>query len=506
MLRFAAYGRVSTDEQGSIEAQIATLAPMALGLGGTITMTETEILSGLDNHRPGYARILAAARRHEIDGVLVYKFDRFGRDHVESIRAVAELELLGVQVHSATEPTSDPFVRDLILLLANRETRVMADRIKLMHRAKASQGQWQSRPPTGYVIKTTGEPPATFKTLEIDESKSMLIRRLFELAATGDYSVRELFDQARAMGLTSSSGAALTKPHIHKLLTNPAYAGDVIYGRAANSKFEARHRRDAGSWTVVRDAHPAIVDRETFDAVQAAFAQHKRVQGDIRKTGWLLTSLIFCGHCGSRMYGGSHGTKTKSGRENYSYRCARGQDYGDCEQRVVGGLTIDESVKASLRHLSVSAEVRGAALAAVEETERLRQADAQAQRRNLVSDRQRHEDKRLDLVAQALGHKSPKIAPDLYLRYEEREVSAIRIIDQTLASLDEVKPLDITAELEYLSAVNWDEFDAEAWREAVVYFVERVTVKKGTIKGKPRVDVGWTDAARFIRELVAAAV
>lgn len=506
MLRFAAYGRVSTDEQGSIEAQLATLAPMALRLVGTIVMTETDVLSGLNNHRAGYLRILEAARRHEIDGVLVYKFDRFGRDHVESIRAVAELELLGVQVHSATEPTSDPFVRDLILLLANRETRVMADRIKLMHRAKAAQGQWQSRPPTGYLIKTTGEAPNTFKTLEVDESKSMLIRRLFELAAPGQYSVRELYDQARAMGITSSSGATLTKPHIHKLLTNPAYAGDVVYGRAANSKFEVRHRRDVSSWTVVRDAHPAIVDRETFDQVQAAFAQHKRFQGDIRKTGWLLTSLIFCASCDSRMFGRSHGTKTKAGRENYSYSCMRYESYRDCEVKAIGGLTVDNFVKHQLRQLSVTTEVRRAALAAVEESERLRQADAQAQRRNLVRDRQRHEDKRLDLVAQALGHKSPKIAPDLYLRYEEREVDAIRVIDRTLASLDEVKPLDIAAELEYLSAVNWDEFDAEAWREAVVYFVERVTVKKGPRKGQPVVEMTWTPAAGFIRELVAAVV
>lgn len=500
MLRLAAYARVSTDEQSTIEAQLATLTPLALRLGGTITVTETDVLSGLNARRPGYQRLLAMSRRREIDGVLVYKLDRFGRDHAESIRAVQELERLGVRVYSATEPTEDPFVRDLLLLLANRETRVLSDRVKLGHQDRARQGQWQSRPPTGYRLVKRGAGPSTFTTLEPD-IKGPLVTRLFELAAAGRYTVRELRDEASLMGLTSSTGHELSRGHVHKLLTNPAYVGDVVYGRQANGRFEAKRNRPRDDWTVVEDAHPALTTREVFAKVQAVFAQHLRVQGDPRKTQWLLTSLIYCATCGSRMYGASAG-RGRNGNEYFSYTCNRHASYGSCETKQIGGLLTDRMVKDQLRALSVGPETRARVVAKLEEQESRRVAEADAQRRNLLRQRERIERERRELAEGYMSRGRGVVPHDVYMALEAEKVQALGIIERTLATLEEAKPLDISAELAVLEHVDWDLCDDQAWRQFVVLLIERVVAGKGEKKGAPWLEITWTPAAELIHQSI----
>lgn len=500
MLRFAAYARVSTGEQTSVPVQLDQLLSLALRLGGSVVMTETDVLTGHDERRAGYQRLLEAARRHELDGVLVWKIDRLGRDHVEGIRAAHELEMLGVKVHSATEPTDDPFVRDLLFLLANRETRVLSDRVKVMHSAKAKAGQWQSRPPTGYVIHTAMKGRETFKSLTPDPLKAPLIRQLFEAAATGKHTTRELRDLAHALGITSSSGRQLSRPHIHKLLTNPAYQGDVVHGRMANGKFEPRRWRPKEEWSVNQAAHPAIVDRETFARVQAVFEQHRRFPGDARKTKWFLTSIIFCGHCGSRMYGGS------KGRDYHNYHCTGYASYGTCELKQVGGNGVDASVKAAMRGFVITADVRSHAEAMVREQEDARAQEAKSQRTNLVRQRDRLEKERRELAEGYMLRGRGVVPYEVYAAAEAEKVQALTIVDRTLATLEDLRPLDVSAELAFLELVNWDDYDDEAWRGTAMLLIERVTVRRGEKKGAPVVEIRWTPAARVIRFAVGLPV
>lgn len=513
MLRLARYARVSTGEQTSVDAQLDTLITLAAQLGGSIVATETDVQTGFDSDRPGYQRILAMARRHEIDGVLVYRLDRFGRDHAESIRAVNELTKLSVEVHSASEPSiGDPFVRDLLLLLANREVRVLSDRVKMMHKAKAREGQWQSRPPTGYRIQTTGEGSAATKRLSPDPLKAPLVTQLFEAAAAPDATghlptVRELRDLAHAIGLTSGTGRELTRGHVHKLLTNPAYMGDVVYGRQANGKFEGKRNRPESEWTVVPDAHPALIDRETFARVQASFAQHLRIQGDARRSAWFLTSLIFCGHCGSRMFGANAG-RSKNGSENYAYACQRYQSYGQCEMKQAGGKMLDALVKAEISQFRVTDDVRRAALVMLREQESAREQDANAQRSNLMRSRQRIERERRDLAQSYMDRGRGVVPHEVYAQLEAEKAQALEIIDRTLANLREVKALDISAELAALEMARWEEVEQDdpLWRGAAVLLIDRITVTKGEKRGEPVVSIAWTPAAQLIRTAVAQAV
>ncbi|HLF75992.1 MAG TPA: recombinase family protein [Dehalococcoidia bacterium] len=499
MNRFVAYTRVSTGEQTSTDAQLAALYPLATSRGGTILSVETDVLSGHEDQRRGYQRVLEMARRREIDGVLVWKLDRLGRNHVEGIRAAHELETFGVHVHSATEPTDDPFVRDLLLLLANRESRVLAERVRLKQRANVQAGYWQWPAPPGYrIVHQTPEDARNRRPKLEPNADAPLIRRLFELGATGDYSLRGLRDEAQAMGLTSTRGHILSRTHVHGMLKNPVYVGDIAYGRRQHGKFSGDPRlRPEHDWLVVHDAHEAIVDRETFQSVQNALARHKRFQGDVRGTTYLLTGIVYCGHCGSRMYG------AKGGRGNFVYACSRGQAYGDCELKSVGGKGIDAYVKSQLSQLVITPEVRARAELLVVEREASRQSEASSQRQNLLRDRERHQQARLDLLSKVLGHDG-LISPDVYQRFEAREVDAIAVIDRALATLDAPEPIDVSAEIGFLKDVSWSQFDDEAWRQAATLLLRRVTVERGDKKGQPRLRVEWTSASEVLVSAASA--
>lgn len=494
MLRLAAYARVSTEEQDTIEAQLAACRDYAVHNGGAIVATETDKISGLDPRRPGYQRVLDLARRGEVDAIVVWKLSRFGRDHGESIRAALELERMGVQVLSTTEPTDSPLFRDLMLLLANNDSRVISQNVRLGMRAAAAKGRWLTTPPPGYrlVRDADGRNPHL-----VPDEKAPLVKRLFEIAATGGYSVRRLRDEANAIGLTSGTGRILSRTHVHKLLTNPAYVGDVVYGRRPHGRFQAKRVTTPDTWVVCRDAHPAIIDRETFEQVQTAFRQHKRFQAGVRGSAFLLTGLIRCGHCGSRMYG------SPGGRGNFSYACTRGQGYGDCVIKSAGGKGIDAYVRSEISRIVITPDLRRSAEQIVRVQEKERQVEGEAQRRNLLASRRAIEEERINLARQLLGERGKLIASDVYQRLEQEKVDALRIIDRTLATLEEEKPLDLRAEMEFLEGVNWDEFDDEAWREAASVLIEEVSVRKGNAKGKPIVQIKWTPVASVIIEALA---
>lgn len=108
MERIAVYYRVSTDEQktdsqvGAVERWLTEL-PEDKRPKSRVTFTD-EGRSGKDDDRPQYQAMLEAARRGEIDTIVVYKIDRFSRSAISAIRAIMDLDQLGVAFISVSQP------------------------------------------------------------------------------------------------------------------------------------------------------------------------------------------------------------------------------------------------------------------------------------------------------------------------------------------------------------------------------------------------------------------
>jgi DNA invertase Pin-like site-specific DNA recombinase len=102
VFRAGLYARVSTNDQQTIPLQLRALREYAARRGWVVAMQIREIVSGAAI-RELREQIIAAARRREIDVVLVWRLDRWGRSVTDLLATMQELEHLGVGFVSLTE-------------------------------------------------------------------------------------------------------------------------------------------------------------------------------------------------------------------------------------------------------------------------------------------------------------------------------------------------------------------------------------------------------------------
>ena len=102
MFRAGLYARVSTDDQQTLPMQNRALREYAAQRGWSIAMQVKEVGSGAAQ-REMRDKLLGAARRREIDVILVWRLDRWGRSVTDLLTSLQELQYLGVGFVSLTE-------------------------------------------------------------------------------------------------------------------------------------------------------------------------------------------------------------------------------------------------------------------------------------------------------------------------------------------------------------------------------------------------------------------
>lgn len=153
--RAALYHRVSTLDQNPTLAR-AELRASAKRLGFRIVLDVEETGSGAQNDRPGFKRVLEAARLGKLDALLVYKLDRAGRSALDLLANIRELvEVHGVRFVVTSQgldlkPGGDAISRLLITVLAavaEFERDLIRDRTRLGLAAARKRGVRLGRRP-----------------------------------------------------------------------------------------------------------------------------------------------------------------------------------------------------------------------------------------------------------------------------------------------------------------------------------------------------------------------
>ena len=132
--RVGLYARVSTSDQQSIPQQVRAMREYAARRGWTITVQVKEIGSGA-SQRQLREKLLDAARRRDIDVVLVWRLDRWGRSVTDLLATLQELEHLGVGFVSITEALdlTTPAGRamaGMLAVFAAFEREILAERVR----------------------------------------------------------------------------------------------------------------------------------------------------------------------------------------------------------------------------------------------------------------------------------------------------------------------------------------------------------------------------------------
>ena len=190
MLRAGLYARVSTNDQQTLLMQNRTMREYAARRGWTIALQMREVGSGAVK-REAREKLLQAARRREIDVVLVWRLDRWGRSVTDLLATLQELDHLRVGFVSLTEALdlTTPAGRamaGLLAIFAEFEREILRERTRAGLAHARQNGKKLGRPITAGL-----QAEQVWKLHYAGFSKSEIARRL----RIGRTSVRRIIGE-----------------------------------------------------------------------------------------------------------------------------------------------------------------------------------------------------------------------------------------------------------------------------------------------------------------------
>ena len=151
-MKMGLYARVSTHDQQTLALQRNALVAYAQQRGGSIVAVVEDIGSG-GTERLQRERLMQAARRRELDAIVVWRLDRWGRSLADLVRTLQELHELGVGFISLgealdfTTPTGRAMA-GMLAVFAEFERGILRERVKAGIAEARRRGTRHGRPPT----------------------------------------------------------------------------------------------------------------------------------------------------------------------------------------------------------------------------------------------------------------------------------------------------------------------------------------------------------------------
>jgi len=188
-MRAGLYARVSTHDQQTLPMQLSAMRDYAGRRGWEVVKETSEVGSGA-KEREKREELMRAARRREIDAIVVWRLDRWGRSLVDLVTTLGELGELEVGFVSLTEaldlttPTGRAMA-GLLAVFAEFERDILRERVKAGIAQARAEGKPHGRPRTASLLREEVE-----EMHESGKSKSEIARRL----SIGRTSVRRMLE------------------------------------------------------------------------------------------------------------------------------------------------------------------------------------------------------------------------------------------------------------------------------------------------------------------------
>jgi putative DNA-invertase from lambdoid prophage Rac len=188
--RVGLYARVSTHDQQTLPLQLSAMREHAEHRGWAVVMTVEDVGSGV-RERPMREDLIRAARRRELDLILVWRLDRWGRSLVDLVTTLQELTVLQVGFVSLGEALdlttpSGRALAGMLAVFAEFERDILRDRVKAGIAQARKEGRPHGRP------RTIARHVAEVKTLYDQGVSKREIAKKLGISRT---SVRRFLDQ-----------------------------------------------------------------------------------------------------------------------------------------------------------------------------------------------------------------------------------------------------------------------------------------------------------------------
>ncbi|WP_104017830.1 recombinase family protein [Roseovarius nitratireducens] len=319
------YTRVSTLRQGdgaSLEAQKDAITGFASQNNLEIVQWFEEKETASRIGRPVFGEMLGALRDGKAEGLVMHKIDRSARNFSDWAR-LDDVARLGIKVYFAADSLDfdsrgGRLLADIQMALAADYSRNLSLEVKKGIYGRVRHGIYPFRAPIGYLDTGGGNPKS------IDPVKGPLVKKLFELYASGEYSITSLTEEMRRRGLTGYGARPAVRRNIETILRNPFYCGKM---------------RIAGK--LYPGIHEPLISAARFRRVQA-IKKSRHVKKSTRHR-LLFRGLFHCAAC----HGLLSGERQKA---HIYYRChSRG-----CAAKTIREDRLEHSLIAILRRIQIA--------------------------------------------------------------------------------------------------------------------------------------------------------
>ena len=355
--KVAAYARVSMESDRlnhSLSAQVSYYSKLIQNNPEWIyagVYADSGISGGGIRRRAEFKRMVEDCNAGKIDIVLCKSISRFARNTVDLLETVRHLKSLGIDVWFEKENIQSLSADGELMLgilagFAEEESRSQSDNAKWSIQKKFERGeQWHA---AAYGYRWDG------KSFVICEEEAEAIRVIY------DNFLKDI-PLSQTSRWLQKHGHASSVPFIRYALRNMVYAGDVLLQRYITEN-PRTHRIIENKGQLpryyIKDNHPAIIDRETFEKVQKKIrasyefnpAAHRIVKPSC------FSAKIICGRCGAHFIKGVTRTNGHDGLQEHWYcydkirkrmcdaRNIRGYRLREASCEVLGLTEFDENV------------------------------------------------------------------------------------------------------------------------------------------------------------------
>ena len=287
-----------------------------------------EGLSGISTKkRENFNRMIEDAAMDKFDLILTKEISRFARNTLDSIQFTRQLLGYGVGVFFQNDNINtmdeDAELRLAIMSsIAQDELRKLSSRVKFGHQqAIKSKVVLGNSRIFGYV-KDGGK-------LVIDEEQAGMVRELFELYATGQYSMKQIETIFWEKGYRNHNGNKIAHTTMSNMIANPKYKGYYVGNKVRVIDMFSKKQKflPPEEWVMFKDETgeivPAIVSEELWDRANEVL---KRRSDDVKSRQGicnhqnLLTGKLYCTHCGAAYY--RRESTDKAGNKNSKWVCS----------------------------------------------------------------------------------------------------------------------------------------------------------------------------------------
>ena len=287
-----------------------------------------EGLSGISTKkRENFNRMIEDAAEDKFDLVITKEISRFARNTLDSIQFTRQLLSHGVGVFFQNDNINtldeDSELRlSIMSSIAQDELRKLSSRVKFGHQQAIKDKVVLGNSRIFGYTKDDGR-------LVIDEEQAAMVRELFELYATDEYSMKQIETIFWEKGYRNHNGKRIAHTTMSNMIANPKYKGYYVGNKVKVIDMFSKKQKflPPEEWVMFKDETgeivPAIVSEELWDTANAIL---KRRSDDVKSRQGicnhpnLFTGKLYCTHCGAAYY--RRESTDKQGNKNSRWVCS----------------------------------------------------------------------------------------------------------------------------------------------------------------------------------------